>query len=205
MPISDKEQQQIVRFWWQRYGYYIVLLLLIFVATSFGWLYWQRYQHVHLEHASIIYVQMLAALEQKKGDELKLFGDNLIKKYSRSTYASLAALILAKHAVQAGDLKAAEEKLKFVINDSPSNALRQLARIRIARILIELKKPQEALDLLKLNNGNYASEVSEIAGDAFLALGVVEEAEKAYRKSQYINVSLGKSVSPLLKIKMQRF
>ena len=204
MPISDKEQIQIVKSWWKEYGYYILFTVVFFMIANFSWQYWQRQKHFRLENASMIYTQMLSALEQQKGEESKLFGEQLIKKYSSSPYASLAALILAKDAVSSGNLKMAQEKLQFVIKKAPSKTLRQLARIRVARVLIAIEKPREALDLLTtVDDKSYDAEVNEAFGDALLALDKTDEAEKAYRKAQHLSVN--KAQSPLLKMKLQQF
>lgn len=205
MPMSDKEQIQIVKSWWKEYGYYILFSMLIFIVAKFGWDRFQQYKHLHMEQASVIYTQMLDTIDQKKLEESKLFGERLIKNYSNSTYASFAALMLAKDAVQAGNLKLAQEKLQFVVKKSPSDILRQLALIREARVLIAMGKPNEAINLLtSSDNKNYMAEVSETFGDALLALGKTDEAEKAYRKAKHINADKVPQ-SPLLKMKMQQF
>ena len=204
MPVSDKEQIEIVKSWWKEYGYYILFSIVVFMSANFGWRYWQQYSHSRLESASVIYTQMLTAIERQKKEELKLFGEKLIKNYSSSPYASLAAFILAKDAVVSGNLKIAEDKLRFAIKNSSSKTLRQLARIRAARVLIALGKSHEAVDLLTpVDDKGYDAEVSEAFGDALLALGKVDEAEKAYRKAQHLSVD--RAQSPLLKMKLQQF
>lgn len=205
MPMSDAEQIQLVKNWWQRYSYYILLLVIVFLLTGFGWRYWQRYQSVNLERSSSLYMKMVEALELQKSDEVKLFGENLIKDHKHSVYASLGALILAKDAVQVGDLKSAAERLKFVIKKSPSKKLRQLARIRQARVLIAMKKPQEALALLKsVDDEGALLQTKEAMGDALVASDV-DGALKAYREADRIDQQQKRSLAPLLKIKMQQF
>ncbi|MBU0745135.1 MAG: tetratricopeptide repeat protein [Gammaproteobacteria bacterium] len=205
MSMSDKEQVQMVKGWWQEYGYYLLFTVVIFLAINFGWRYWHRHHNFTLEYSSAIYMQMLTTADQKKDEESKLFGESLIKDYPRSPYASFAALLLAKDAVEKGDLNTAFERLQFAMKKAPSKNIRQLARIRAARVLIAMKKSREALDLLNsVDDKDYAAETSEAFGDALLELGNTKEAELAYRKAQ--KLSEGKiPPSPLLKIKLQQF
>jgi len=205
MPMSDKEQMQIVKAWWKEYGYYILFSVLFVMVANFGWHRWQQHQSIRLERSSMIYMQMLNLSDQQKNDEAKLIGELLIKDYSKSPYASLAALILAKDAVRVGDLKLADERLQFVIKMAPSKKLRQLARIRAARVLMAMKKSHEAIDLLaSVDDNSYAFLVDEVLGDALLEAGKVGDAEKSYRKAQNIGANMMPQ-SPLLKMKMQQF
>jgi predicted negative regulator of RcsB-dependent stress response len=203
MPMSDKEEVQMVKAWWKEYGYYILFTVLFVLAANFGWRRYQQHQDMRLEQASTVYMQMLNFLEQKKNDEVKLFGEKLIKDHEKSVYASLAALFLAKIAVHNGDLKLADEKLKFVIKRIADKKIRQIARIRDARVLIAMKKSQEAVDLLEhIDDKSYLADINEVLGDALLDIGKIDEAEQAYKKAKSMNDN-NKLQSPLLKIKMQ--
>lgn len=204
MPTSDKEQVQQFQVWLKQYGYYILFAILVVVITNVGWRYWQQQRYSNLEHATMIYTQMLTALEQQKKDEVKLFGEKLITSYAKSPYASLAALMLAKNEAQAGNLKVAEEKLQFVVKKSSSKILRQFARIRAARVLIAMKQSNKALEVLKfVDDSGYEVEISEAMGDALMDLGKVKEAEEFYRKAQKLSEELALP-SPLLKVKLQQ-
>ncbi len=205
MPMSDKEQMQIVKGWWKEYGYYLLFTILFVIVANFGWHRYQQYQNVRLEQASNMYMNMLNLMDQKKNDELKLYGEKLIKDHKGSPYASLAALILAKEAVKVNDLKLADERLRFAIKKAPDKKVRQLARIRDARVLIAMKKSQEAIKLLgSIDDNGYLAEINEVLGDAFLDLGRLSEAEQAYRKAETADANK-KLRLPLLKMKMQRF
>ncbi len=203
MPMSDKEQMQIVKSWWQEYGYYLLFSIIFVLVANFVWRHWQQHQNARKEQASTMYMYMVTLLEQHKKDEVKLYGEKLIKDYAKSPYASLAALVLAKEAVNANDLKLADERLQFIIKKSSSKKLRQLARIRDARVLIAMKKSQEAITLLSaVDDDTYLAEVNEISGDAWSSLGKSSEAEQSYNKAKSINAKR-KAESPLLKMKMQ--
>ena len=203
MQTSDQEQIQMVKDWWKRYGGYIVSAILVVAVISFGWRYWQHYQQRRIERASINYAQMLTALDQQKQEEVKLYAQQLMKDYAKSAYASMAALALAKIAVQDGDFSLAYEQLQFVLTKSSSSALKQIARIRAARVLLATKKPQAALDILAtVDDAAYQAEIAEVSGDALFQLAKVAEAKQAYQKAKNLETTVK---LPLLQLKMQQF
>ena len=206
MPMSNVDELQMVKSWMKEYGYYILFSIIVFLLASFSWRYWQQYKYNKLEHTTMLYSQMLDAANQKKNEQMKLFGEKLVNDYAKSIYASLAALMLAKYHVESDYLKSAEEKLQFVIKNSPSKELRDLARVRMARVLIAMGTPQRALDLLtvKKDQGFYAAEIFEVRGDALLKLGRTTEALEAFRNARLTSQDL-ELTSPLLKMKIQQF
>jgi len=200
MNTTDKEQIQIIKDWWKKHSSTVLTALLVFAITNYGWRYWQQHKNNLVAKTSLGYTQMLTAIEQKKTDEAVLMGKKLIKEQPKSVYAGMAGLMLAKIYVQKQDLKTAEEQLEFVINKTSDSAFKQIARIRLAKILLELKQPQKALDTLAVvNDVAYNAEIKEISADALLALGKNTEAKKAYQEAA------NSSESPLLKLKMQQF
>ena len=206
MSMSDSDEVQMFRNWMKEYGYYILFSILAFLIVNFGWRYWKQYKEYKLGQATVMYDQVLQSFDKEKNEELKLFGEKLIKNHPKTIYASLASLTLAKHYVDSGDLKSAQENFEFVIKEAPSKEVKELARVRVARILIALKDPQKALDTLanSQDDGFYASTVNEVRGDALLKLGKNEEAEKAYSLAKSLNTDVS-SQPPLLKMKMQQF
>lgn len=205
MPMSDKEQKEMFKKLWKEYGNYLLFTLFIFAVANIGLRYWQRNNNSNKEHAAVVYMQLISAVDKKNDEEIKLFSGSLIKNYPKSQYASLAGLINAKEEVDKGNLQAANDNLSFVIKNSPNKGIKQIARIRSARILIEMGKAQEALDLLKLvADDAYKAETGEATGDALMALGRSDEAKKEYQKVDELNKSK-KTQSPLLKMKLRQF
>jgi predicted negative regulator of RcsB-dependent stress response len=75
--------------------------------------------------------------------------------------------------------------------------LRDVARLRLARVLIDEKKPDEALKLLEAKHGDsFTGLYADVKGDVLLAQGKRQEARAAYQ------VALDKSdaASPLRQI-----
>lgn len=200
MNTTDKEQIQIIKDWWKKNNSAVLMALLTFAIANYGWRYWQQHKNKTAAKASLGYTQMLTAVEQKKIDEAVLMGRKLIQEQPKSVYAGMAGLMLAKIYVQKQDLQAAQVQLEFIINKTSDSTFKQIARIRLARILLELKQPQKALDTLAVvSDIAYNTEIKEISADALLVLGKNAEAKKAYQEAA------NGSDSPLLKLKMQQF
>lgn len=200
MNTTDKEQIQILKDWWKKNSSAVLMALLVFAITNYGWRYFQQHKNKIAAKTSLGYTQMLTAVEQKKTDEAVLMGKKLIQEQPKSVYAGMAGLTLAKIYVQKQDLKAAQTQLEFVINKTSDSAFKQIAKVRLARVLLELKQPQKALDILAtVSDVAYNAEIKEISADALLALGKNAEAKKAYQEAA------NSSDSPLLKLKMQQF
>lgn len=182
--LSDKEQAQLIKDWWKNYGTTILMAILVFVVVNFGMRYWQQYAVKQKGFASIAFSQMLEAGAQNKKDEFKLFAHDLMKNFPRSSYASFAAMLLAQKAVDAGNLDDAQKNLDWAVKHAKQTELRELARVREARILLAMHKPQEALALIKQGTDKfYAAAKHEITGDVFLAENNKKEAAANYRKA----------------------
>ena len=199
---SDQEQIQMLKDWWKKYGTTILMGLMVFFVVNFSWQFWQNYQRKYANGASLMYTQMLSLLQMKKMDEVQLLGDHLFKDYSRTSYASLAGLVLAKEAVDQQKLDVALTQLQWVIKHAANNNLKQIAKIRAARILFADNKNQDALDLLsKTDDPGYTPAIAELKGDILLAMGQKEKAAAAYQEALHDSDKLQ---SPLLKMKLER-
>ena len=56
--------------------------------------------------------------------------------YASTPYASLAVLHEAKSQIEKGDAAAAEESLRWVIKNSKQDTVQNVARLRLARLLL---------------------------------------------------------------------
>ena len=199
---SDQEQIQMLKDWWKKYGPTILTGLLVFFIANFSWSFWRNYQQRYTGEASLLYTRMLSALQQQKSDEVQMFGNYLLKDYKRTPYASLAGLLLAKAAVDQQKLDLALTQLQAVINTSSTATLKQIAKIRAARVLLALHKNPEALDLLrKIDDQSFLAEVLETRGDIWLAQEKKTEAIAAYQDALLHSTEVQ---SPLLKMKLER-
>jgi len=205
VSVYETEEQQIetLRRWWKLYGTTVVISVLLTIAAIFGWRYWQMRELRIASEASLGYEHMISGIVQKDTDLVKRQANHLMKEYSRTPYASLAALTLAKQAVVNKQYNKANNHLQWVINNSPVPSLKQTARIRFARVLLSQKKNSKALNILaKVDDKNFLGEILEVQGDIFSAEGKAVQAKKAYEQA-IAELEKTDTVRPILQMKLE--
>jgi predicted negative regulator of RcsB-dependent stress response len=110
----------------------------------------------------------------------------LIQDYPNTPYAVQADLMAARVAVQDNQLADAAKRLRHVLDTTQKDVEMQLlVRLRLARVLLGQKQPDEALKLLDgVQTGAFASRYAEVRGDALLAKGDRAGALQAYRSAR---------------------
>lgn len=197
------EQANRIKKWCSEYGISIITAIIIVTIISWGWNYWRQEQENKLLVASQQYEILLAAtMHDASTTTLNSLASGLLKNYSYSPYASLAALQLAKRAVEENNVLDAKNNLLWVIRHGKDQALLSLARIRLARIFLAENQAARALTLLAENKNNaYLPMIFEEKGDVLLYLGHKKEALQQYvaAKQAFANSMIGR---PSLEMKI---
>jgi len=94
----------------------------------------------------------------------------------------MGALVAARFHVDHADLKNAKAQLQWVVERSPSDELRDLARLRLAAVLLDEKAHDEALALLEAKHAaSLDAQYAALKGDILVATNKAAEAKAAYR------------------------
>ncbi|MFZ2855090.1 MAG: tetratricopeptide repeat protein [Rhodocyclaceae bacterium] len=179
--LEEQEQLAEMKAWWKQYGNLLVSLLTAASIGVIAWQGWNWYQRNQTAQASMIYSVLQKSALEKDSQRLKAASGELLEKFGGTTYAPLGALIAAKAMFDAGDAKTAKVQLTWVVEHG-KDELRDLARLRLAAVLLDEKSYDEALKQL---DGNIAAgffvRFAESRGDVFGAQGKMAEARKAYQ------------------------
>ena len=167
--IDEHEQGERVRTWLRKNALGILGGLALGIAAIYGWRAWVSHQASQQEQAHTAYAQ---ALKQLDAGQVEQAGTLLAGQ--EGTYATLAALRVAKAQVEAGKPDEAIATLRGIQVD-PS--LREVVDERLAQLFNATGKPEEALKLLE---GDAGSTALELRGDALLASGNRDQARDAY-------------------------
>jgi predicted negative regulator of RcsB-dependent stress response len=92
--------------------------------------------------------------------------------------------MLARDAILKKNYPEAHTQLQWVLKHSKDPSIREIARLRIARLLIAENKAQTALELLKkIDDKNFIGLIDEIRGDAYLSINDPKAARAAYQQA----------------------
>jgi predicted negative regulator of RcsB-dependent stress response len=94
----------------------------------------------------------------------------------------MGALVSARFYFDRNDLKNAKAQLQWVIERSPSDDLRALARLRLGAVLLDEKAYDEALKIADAPHASaYDAQYAALKGDVLVAKGQPAEAKAAYK------------------------
>lgn len=180
--IDDQEQWEAIKKWWKENGTITIIIIILAASGSFGFRYWQEAQARKAEEASALYDQLQVAQATPLASQaLTQIAKELETNYTSTPYASLAALLEAKNAADKKDLPLALQKLQWVIEHAQKDDVRQIARIRAARVLLAQQQPAAALALLeKVDEKAFMPEINQVKGDIYLSQGNKTQARAAY-------------------------
>jgi predicted negative regulator of RcsB-dependent stress response len=200
MAVYDLEEQEKIdelKAWWRSYGTLIVIGLAVFAAVIAGMQAWKYYQSQKVEQAAELFDSLLQV--QTSGDPKKIndAAGLLMEGFPASGYASRGAIIAARASFDAGDLQNAKSRLQWVLDNSKEDELKNLAGLRLASILLDEKKYDDALRVLATKQGtSFDGLYADLKGDVLAAAGRISDARAAYQmaldkmagKGTYFNI-----------------
>lgn len=202
--LSDEEQEEALRSWWRENWRWIFAGIALGLALLAGWKYWQQFKLRNAEAASTLYIELERAAGSNDAGKVEQLTRDLQQKYPSSPYPQQASLVLAKLRVQAGKWDEAAAALRDVMDHSKDEALAQVARLRLARVLIEQGRNDEALTLLDPSKvPPSVGELRELRGDALLAKNDSTAARSEYQQALAAQAAEGGPGSELLQLKLQ--
>ena len=182
--LSEDEQVEALKRWWKENGTAILVGVLIGIAGIVGVWYWQNHKHTMAESGSVAFAEFTEAIQQHKDDVITAKFQSMQADYRSTPYAALAALAMAKHSIDKADLSAAETQLRWAMENATHAAITHLARIRLARVLVQEKKLDAALALIaEQTDPAFISDYAELRGDIYQQQGKLEEARIAYAEA----------------------
>lgn len=200
--LTEQEQIEILKSWIKQYSLVILAGVAIAALSITGWRYWQQRQDNILRHASAVYDEMLTMRAQNDSNATLTQAQKLYTHYPKTVYGEMSALMLARAAIVKKDYAGASEYYHWVMDHSKTSSIRQIARIRLARVLLAQQKSEEALKILDtVEDKTFAGLVDEIRGDAYLVAKNSSMAYESYQKAldELPNAEI---IRPLLRMKL---
>lgn len=180
---DEQEQLDALKAWWKENSAFVFAGVLLGVSVVGGWRGYEWWSARQAEAGSVLYGELAKAVEAKDaaGYDAKLA--TLVADYARTPYAANGALLVAKAAVEAGDLSKAADQLRWAAANARDAEVKQLAQLRLARVLLASGDGAAALAALDAlgHAGAFEGQAQEVRGDVLRVLGRTAEARTAYQ------------------------
>jgi predicted negative regulator of RcsB-dependent stress response len=175
--LSDEEQLARLKSWWQRYGTSLVAGALVAVVAVGVWRWYQADTEKRIHAASDLYASYLLAGDQDR----PAIADQIVNKGSGTAYPTFVLFDQAARVLADGDAAEAEALLRRALQQASGAPLADAARLRLARILFDLGREEEALaELGGIRTSGFRGAAAELKGDIHLARGERALAHEAY-------------------------
>jgi len=184
MALDLEEQEQVaeLKAWWNQFGSLVTAAIVAVCVAFAAWQGWRWYDRSQAAQAAALFEALAHAGQAGDAKGLRDAGGALLENYPRTMYASMGALIAARFYFDRNDPKNAKAQLQWVVEHGRTDDMRDLARLRLANVLLDEKAYDEALKLLDEKHGAaYDAQYAAAKGDVLVAKNQAAEAKAAYR------------------------
>lgn len=182
LDLHEQEQVDAVKAWWKENGKWLLVALALAVGSFVAVRGWQSWQGKQAQQAALLYSSVI---EQMGSNDAKRIADAakaVVDKYGSSAYAPRAELLAAQASIDAKDAAQAKTQLQWVIAHAAEDGLQNVARLKLASLLLDEKKYDEVLGLLNAKHPeSFDGLYADLRGDVLFAQGKTDEARTAYK------------------------
>ena len=184
LDLEEQEQLDQLKSFWKQYGSLITWVLIAVLgayAAWNGWNWWQRDQAVK---AGAMYDELDRAAQAGDADRAgRIFGD-MKERFPRTAFTAQGGLLAARTQFEKGQIDNARATLAWVAENAREDEIRTVARLRMAGVLLDEKKFDEALKQLEAATAKeFEGLVADRRGDILLAQGKKDEAKAVYTRA----------------------
>ena len=183
--LEEQEQLAQLKAWWDKYGTITLGLLSLALVIVLGWQGWNWYENNQSQQARGYYEALEQAAAEPNEDRtprVVAAMQALQKDFAQTDYAARAALVASDALRDSGDLAAAQDPLRWLAGSSHV-ALAPVAKLRLAGLLLDQDKYDEALAVLDTPPDSFKGLYADRRGDILAAQGKREEAVAAWREA----------------------
>lgn len=182
--LEEQEKVDALKAWWKENGTTVLLAVAVFAAAVAGMQAWRHYQKTQQQQAALVYEAVQNGVQSRDIKRTRDAAGQLMEKYASTPYATRAALLVAGANYQAGDAKSAKAQFQWVIDHAKEAGARDIARLRLAGVLLDEKNYADAMKALEVQPGqSFVSLFADLKGDVLAAQGKLGEARTAYQQA----------------------
>ena len=184
LDLEEQEQLDQLKHFWKTWGNLISWVLIAILGSYAAWngyQYWQRSQAVK---ASALYDEVERAVTSGDVSRVERSLADMKDKFGSTQFAQQAALLAAKTLQAQGKTDAARAALAGVADSASDPAYRDVARLRLAGLLLDAKSYDDALKQLNMEfTPAMAGLAADLRGDVLQAQGQTAQAVTAYQQA----------------------
>lgn len=182
--LEEQEQIATIKAWWEKWGGILTAGAVVLAVAIVGWRGWVTYQSKQSAEASVIYASLMQAVEAKDAQKIREASGVIAERFGSTAYADLSAMLAAEAQVAAGDRASAKSKLEWAAEKGNDALTRDLARLRLAAVLLDEKAYDAALKQLAVKPAKaFAVRYADLRGDVLVAQGKPADALVAYKEA----------------------
>jgi predicted negative regulator of RcsB-dependent stress response len=184
LDLEEQEQLDQLKSFWKQYGNLVTWLLILALAAYAGWNGWNWWQRDQATKASAMYDELDRAAQA--GDAAKAAGifKDMQDRFPGTAFTQQGGLLAAKLQFDKGQADAAAVSLGWVAANAIEDEYKTVAHLRLAGLLLDQKKYDEALKQLdSATSKQFEALVADRRGDVLNAQGKPEDAKAAYTKA----------------------
>lgn len=184
LDLQEQEQIDQLKAFWAQWGNAITALLVAGALSFAAWNGWNWYQREQGAKASVLFDELERSVSAADVDKASRVIGDLRRGFAGTVWAGQAALAVAKLQYDTGKVDEAQASLKWVVDNGANEALKAMAALRLAAVLLDRQDAQGALALLAGEAPpGFEALWADRRGDALQLKGDRTEAVAAYKKA----------------------
>jgi len=182
LNLEEQEQLDRVKQLWKQYGNLVTWVVIIALGGFAAFHQYQNWQRGQGAKAAAMYDELEQAAQAADVKKVERVFEDLRREYPSTVAAEQGGLLAAKVQFDAGQTDAARATLDWVAANASEKEYKVLAGLRLAGLLLDQKKPDEALKALPAEvPPSFKGLLEDRRGDILHAQGKHAEAKAAYQ------------------------